>query len=67
MNLKRLLYPLLGVAIISGYSMVVSRGYDPAAVSSNKRIAPAGARATGTHYSGRRRSTFIWFGGFGGK
>lgn len=65
--LKRLVYPLVGAIIITGYAVTVSRGYDPAAVSDNKRVAPAGARAVGRHSSGRRRSTFIWFGGFGGK
>lgn len=69
MRLQNLIYPLVGALVIAGYAMTVSGGYDPAAVSDNKRVAPAGARATSGrgHHSGRRRSTFIWFGGFGGK
>ena len=65
--LNRLVYPLVGALIITGYAMTVLRAYDPAAVSDSKRVAPAGAPRANSQYGGRRRSTFIWFGGFGGK
>ncbi len=61
----RFLYPAFGLLVIGLFAFVVQSAREPFEVSNERGVA---SRATaGSHGSGYRRHTSVWFWGFGGK